>query len=247
MNFVQRSCAFDQGFDLSIFRIIARAKLKGIHKMDLDQARFNMVEQQIRPWDVLDPKVLELIADMPRHEFVIPEQRKLAYSDVELPLDENQFMLSPKIEARILQALDIDRDDTVLEVGTGSGYMTALLAALAQSVTSVEIFETLLAQAKTRLTHIRNVEFAVGDASKDWLNNRQYDAIVLTGSCGETPEAYKNKLNLGGRLFAFIGSSPVTPAMLITRISETEWIEESLFETYVPPLINAEAKPSFSL
>ena len=215
--------------------------------MNLDQARFFMVEQQIRPWDVLDPKVLELIAELPRHHFVKPEQQSLAYSDIELPLDEGQHMLAPKIEARILQALDIDPEDSVLEIGTGSGYMTALLASLAKKVKTLEIFESLQQQAKTRLMAFNNIEFEQGDASQDWPDNCQYDVIVLTGACGAVSQAYKDKLNLGGRLFAIVGQSPVMQAMLITRISDHEWLEESLFETDTTPLINAEPKPSFSL
>ena len=213
--------------------------------MNLDQARFFMVEQQIRPWDVLDPQVLDLLEQLPRHEFVAPDQQNLAYSDIELPIGENQHMLSPKVEARILQALDVFPEDQVLEVGTGSGYMTALLASLANKVTSVEIFESLQQTAKTRLKNFDNIDFVQGDASQDWSDQHDYDVIALTGSCGELPKAYKNKLKLGGRLFAFVGKSPAMQALLITRISEQEWVEESLFETDVTPLIHAEAKPNF--
>lgn len=213
--------------------------------MNLEQARFFMVEQQIRPWDVLDPKVLELIAEMPRHEYVAEDQQQLAYTDIELPLDEGQLMMAPKIEAKILQAIDLDSDETVLEVGTGSGYMTALLASFAKKVVSVEYFASLQEQAKARLTKFDNIEFSVGDASTDWQDGKQYDVIVLTGSVVEISDAYLNKLNIGGRLFAVVGQGPAKEATLVTRISDDEWIRESLFETELMPLINADFKPKF--
>lgn len=215
--------------------------------MNLDQARFFMVEQQIRPWDVLDPQVLDLLETLPRHGFVLPDQQKLAYSDIELPIGENQHMLMPKIEAKILQAIDVAETDDVLEIGTGSGYMTALLSALAKSVTTVEIHESLQQIAKARLTDFNNIRFQLGDASQTWNDLSDYDVIVLTGSCGKVPESYKTKLKLGGRLFAIVGSSPAMEAKLITRLSEHEWLEESLFETDVTPLINAASKPAFKL
>lgn len=213
--------------------------------MNLEQARFFMVEQQIRTWDVLDPKVLELIAEMPRHEYVAEDQQQLAYTDIELPLDEGQLMMAPKIEAKILQAIDLDSDETVLEVGTGSGYMTALLASFAKKVVSVEYFASLQEQAKARLTKFDNIEFSVGDASTDWQDGKQYDVIVLTGSVVEISDAYLNKLNIGGRLFAVVGQGPAKEATLVTRISDDEWIRESLFETELMPLINADFKPKF--
>lgn len=215
--------------------------------MNLDQARFFMVEQQIRPWDVLDPKVLELFNTQQRHEFVKPEQQSLAYSDIELPIGEGQHMLAPKIEARMLQALDIDPQDTVLEIGTGSGFMTALLASLAQSVKTIDMFESLQAEAKNRLTQFNNIRYEIGDASQDWPDNQIYDVIVLTGSVGEISEQYKQKLALGGRLFAITGQAPAMQAKLITRISDQEWLQEALFETQTTALINGEAKPAFSL
>jgi protein-L-isoaspartate(D-aspartate) O-methyltransferase len=215
--------------------------------MNLDQARFFMVEQQIRPWDVLDPHVLDLLESLPRHTFVHPDQQNLAYSDIELPLGEGQHMLMPKIEAKIMQAIDVAESDDVLEIGTGSGYMTALLASLAKTVTSVDIHESLQNTAKTRLNAFSNINFHIGDASQTWHDLKDYDVIVLTGSCGTLPQSYKNKLKLGGRLFAIVGNSPAMEAKLITRLSEHEWLEESLFETDVTPLINAASKPVFTL
>ncbi|UQB41600.1 protein-L-isoaspartate O-methyltransferase [Thiomicrospira microaerophila] len=213
--------------------------------MNLDQARFFMVEQQIRPWDVLDPQVLDLLENLPRHQFVAESQQKLAYSDIELPIGEGQQMLAPKIEAKIMQAIDVAESDEVLEIGTGSGYMTALLASLAQSVTTVELFESLQTTAKTRLGSFDNIKFYLGDASQTWNDLKDYDVIVLTGSCSKLPDSYKTKLKLGGRLFAIVGQSPAMEALLVTRLSEHEWLEESLFETVAPPLVNAEAKQTF--
>jgi len=213
--------------------------------MNLDQARFFMVEQQIRPWDVLDPQVLDLLENLPRHQFVAESQQKLAYTDIMLPIGENQFMLEPKIEAKIMQAIDVAESDDVLEIGTGSGYMTALLASLAKSVTTIDIFEKLQATAKTRLSAFNNIQFQVGDASQTWNDLKDYDVIVITGSCAELPQSYKTKLKLGGRIFAIVGQSPAMEAKLITRLSENEWLEESLFETDVTPLINSTPKSTF--
>lgn len=214
--------------------------------MNLEQARFNMVEQQIRPWDVLDPKVLDLFMAIPRHEFVSESQQALAYSDLELPIGEAQTMLPPRIEGRMLQAVDIEKDETVLEIGTGSGYMTALMASAAQSVTTVEIFPSLQATAKSRLAHFNNIDFVIGDASQNWDDGKSYDVIVLTGAVAELPDAYKNKLNLGGRLVVTVGKAPNMTCQVLTRVSHTEWETETLFETVIPSLINAEAKETFS-
>jgi len=215
--------------------------------MNFDQARFFMVEQQIRPWDVLDPKILDQFVDIPRHEFVAESQQTLAYADIELPIGHNETMMAPKIEARILQAVDIDENETVLEVGTGSGFLTAIMANQAESVTTVEIHADLQEQAKSRLTNFSNIEFHVGDASHNWNDTRNYDVIVLTGSVAEIPQAYKDKLNLGGRLALVVGQSPAMTAQVLTRISETEWETETLFETDLKALTNAEAKPTFTL
>lgn len=213
--------------------------------MNMDQARFNMVEQQIRPWDVLDPKILDLFMEVPRHQFVTEAQKALAYSDLELPIGMGQFMLPPRVEARILQALDVSKQDAVLEIGTGSGFTTALLAASAKRVTSVEIHPELQEIAKQRLTRYDNIEFVIGDASQNWEDGKQYDVIFLTGSTAILPEAYKQKLNLGGRLAATVGSKQMMTTMVLTRISEIEWETETLFETSIPALIHAEAKEEF--
>lgn len=215
--------------------------------MNFDQARFFMVEQQIRPWDILDQKVLDLFMAIPRHQFVADEYQALAYSDIELPIGENETMMAPKVEARLLQALDIDESDSVLEIGTGSGFLTALMASLAKSVTTVEIHPALQESAKTRLQTYSNIDFQIGDASHDWNDGKQYDVIVLTGAVAAIPQAYKEKLNLGGRLAVISGKAPAMTAEVLTRISEGEWETESLFETELRYLTHAEAQPAFSL
>lgn len=214
--------------------------------MNLDQARFFMVEQQIRPWDVLDPKILDLFMDIPRHLFVDEDQQEIAYTDIELPIGHNEVMMAPKIEGKLLQALDIAEDENVLEIGTGSGFLTALLANLGETVTTVEIHEDLLNGAKTRLTSFDNIEFLQGDGSQNWNDEKQYDAIVLTGSVEEVSAAYKDKLTLGGRLAVITGKAPAMTAQLITRISEQEWETETLFETELTPLTNAAQSSSFA-
>lgn len=213
--------------------------------MNLDQARFNMVEQQIRPWDVLDPKVLDLLMDTPRHEFVAESQVALAYSDIELPIGQNQTMLHPRVEGKLLQALDVHGDETVLEIGTGSGFMTALLAKLADKVTTVDIYADLQEIAKTRLEGFDNITFQTGDASQNWNDGAQYDVILFTGAMATLPQSYKEKLTLGGRLVVALGNSTVMTAQLITRISDNEWEVESLFETVMPTLVNATRASDF--
>lgn len=213
--------------------------------MNLDQARFFMVEQQIRPWDVLDPKILDLFMDVPRHLFVEAGNEGLAYSDIELPIGHDQTMMFPRVEARLLQALDIDSEDSVLEIGTGSGFLTALIATLAKNVTSVELYEDIQSTAKTRLANFDNISFETGDGSSDWKDGQEYDVIVLTGSVAEIPQAYKEKLKLGGRLGVIAGHSPAMTAQVLTRISNQEWEVETLFETDLVPLINAGETASF--
>ncbi len=213
--------------------------------MNLDQARFFMVEQQIRPWDVLDPKILDLFMDVPRHLFVEEGNEGLAYSDIELPIGQDQTMMFPKVEARLLQALDIDSEDSVLEIGTGSGFLTALIADLAKNVTSAELYKEIQETAKIRLANFDNINFETGDASSDWKDGQEYDVIVLTGSVAEIPQSYKEKLKLGGRLGVIAGHSPAMTAQVLTRISNQEWEVETLFETNLAPLVNAGETASF--
>jgi protein-L-isoaspartate(D-aspartate) O-methyltransferase len=215
--------------------------------MNFDQARFNMVEQQIRPWEVLDPRVLSLLETIHREDFVPVRYRKLAFADIAVPLDHGQVMMRPKIEARMLQALDLQEDETVLEIGTGSGFITACLASLAKRVVSVEIFEDLHRVALEDLEDkgMLNVELFVGDAMNGWQPEQAHDVVVVTGSVPEVPEQFKGWVNPGGRMFVITGESPAMEAKLLKRLDVTQWAEESLFETDLPRLINAEPPPEF--
>ncbi len=208
--------------------------------MDVEKARFNMIESQIRTWDVLDQAVLDLLFTVKREEFVPPQYRSLAFADMEIPLGHGEVMLTPKLEARMLQSLALTTADKVLEVGTGSGYVTALLAGQAGHVVSVErIAEFSHAAARRLAGHdLRNVTLEVGDAASGWSPFAPYDAILLTGSVPLLPEAFKAQLALGGRLLAVIGEPPVMTATLITRLTDTAWNSAGLFETCIPPLRN---------
>jgi protein-L-isoaspartate(D-aspartate) O-methyltransferase len=215
--------------------------------MNFEQARFNMVEQQIRPWEVLDGKVLSLLESIQREDFVPVRYRKLAFADVAVPLAAGQSMMRPKIEARMLQALDIGEDDTVLEVGTGSGFITACMARLAKRVVSVELFEELHREASARLTDqgYDNVELFTGDVMRGWQPEQAHDVLVVTGSVPEVPEQFLGWVNPGGRMFVVSGDSPAMEARLMTRTGVSEWSVESLFETDLPVLVNAAREPEF--
>ena len=221
--------------------------------MNLDQARLNMVEQQIRPWEVLDPAVLQLLGDLPRDAFVPDAYRNLAYADTQIPLAEGQFMMPPREEARMVQSLLLGRRDTVLEIGTGSGYVTTLLSRLSRHVTSVDLFETLTGPASARLeAHAaHNVTVHVGDALHGWDGNAPYDAIAVTGSVqsltANSASKLASQLKVGGRMFVIVGEDPIMEARLITRAGEHQWNTESLFETVVAPLVGAEAPTPFVL
>ncbi|WP_428610514.1 protein-L-isoaspartate O-methyltransferase family protein [Sedimenticola sp.] len=206
-----------------------------------EKARFNMVEQQVRPWEVLDPKVLSLVGDMPRDHFVPDNYRGLAYADIEIPLGDGQKMMFPRVEGRLLQALDIQPTDNILEIGTGSGYLTACLAKLGNNVISQDINPAFTEQARQRLAElqIENVELRIADSLSDNIESGRFDAIAVTGSLPEMPETFKQRLNIGGRLFVVIGQSPVMTAFLITRTGEDAWQSEALFETDIAPLTNA--------
>ncbi|HPU79534.1 protein-L-isoaspartate O-methyltransferase [Accumulibacter sp.] len=207
--------------------------------MDMEQARFNMIEQQIRPWEVLDPEVLDILA-MVRREVFVPEALKaLAFADLELPIGNGQIMLPPKIEARVLQELGVRNTDIVLEVGSGSGYMAALLASKAEYVHTVEIDPVLAETARRNLRQagVVNVSVEIGDAARGWSGPSPYDVIVLSGSLPELPDAFLQQLKLGGRLMAFIGTAPVMQARLIIRSDDQAFNSINLFETVVPALI----------
>ena len=175
--------------------------------MNIEQVRFNMIEQQIRPWDVLDLSILDLLKIVKREEYVPAALRELAFFDLEIPLGHNEFMMTPKMEARILQEMTIRKTDSILEVGTGSGYLTALLAALAKHVYSVDVVAEFSAQAGARLIahDVRNVSLQTGNAASGWAQHAPYDVIVLTGSVPVLPDEFRQQLTVGGRLFAVVG------------------------------------------
>lgn len=214
---------------------------------DVELARFNMIEQQIRPCEVADSRVLELLKHVRRERFVPAASRSMAFADMEIPLGYGATMWSPMLEARALQALRLAREDTVLEVGTGSGYLTALLSALTKQVTSVEIVPELSELAKHNLDayHCANIILETGDASRGWGGRLGYDAIVLTGSTPVLPAAFKNSLRVGGRLFAIVGDAPLMEAQLITRIAPDVFTTVNVMETCVAPLRNAEQSERF--
>lgn len=209
--------------------------------MDFAQARFNMVEQQIRPWNVLDQHVLDMLLEMRREDFVPAAYRNLAFVDMEIPLGHGEVMLTPKLEARIIQELAIKKTDKVLEVGTGSGYMTAMLARDAHHVYSVEIVPEFkaLAEEKLRAHGVHNVTLEQGDAAHGWNRHGSYDVIVLTGSVPVLPGTFFASLNQGGRMFAVVGDAPVMEGKLVTCLDEGACRTTVLFETCVPPLHNA--------
>ena len=215
--------------------------------MNVEQARFNMVEQQIRTWEVLDPVVLDLLYAVPREEFVPQAYRKLAFADMEIPIGEGESMMAPKMEARILQELALRKTDRVLEVGTGSGYLTALLARMAGHVTSLEIRPALAAFGRANLERhgADNVTLEVADGARGDAKRAPYDAIVLTGSTPVLPATLKAQLAPGGRLFAVVGEPPVMVAQLVTCSAPGAYGSVALFDTVLAPLVNAERPARF--
>ena len=215
--------------------------------MNIEQARFNMIEQQIRPWEVLDQAVLSLLAIVKREDFVPPACRALAFFDTEVPLPDGQSMLAPKVEARLLQALHLARHERVLEVGAGSGYMAALLAHRAQQVISLEIRPALAALAAANLRHagIANATVREADGVLGLAAEAPFDAIVLSGSVAEVPQSLLDQLKPGGRLLAIVGDEPVMRAMLITRVAAAQFKREALFDTVAPRLQGFAEPPPF--
>ncbi len=215
--------------------------------LDMEQARFNMIEQQIRPCEVLEGRILELLKHVRREHYVPNGMKELAFADMEIPLGHGASMWQPKLEARAVQELHLTRSDEVLEVGTGSGYLTALLSALAGHVTSVEIVPELSASAKQKLATNRhdNITFEIGDASHGWGKSASYDVIVLTGSTPVLPVAFQNSLKVGGRLFAIVGDAPAMEAKLITRMAPGTFESINIMEACVAPLQNAEQPDRF--
>ncbi len=206
----------------------------------LEQARFNMIEQQIRPWDVLDPEVLSLLSVVKREDFVPLAHKALAFVDMELPLPEGQCMLAPRVEARMLQQLQVQKHEKVLEIGAGSGYMAALLAHRAQRVISLEIKPALvqLARANLQQAGITNAEVREADGSKDVSVDGPFDVIVLSGSVAEIPKALLAQLKPGGRLAAIVGEEPMMRATFVTRTGETGYTTIQPWDTVAPRLQN---------
>jgi protein-L-isoaspartate(D-aspartate) O-methyltransferase len=215
--------------------------------MNFDQARFAMIEQQVRPWDVLDPRVLEAMSTVRREDFVAEAHRQLAFADLQLPLAHGEVMLKPVVEGRLLQALALEPGEEVLEIGTGSGYVTACLARLARAVTSIDRHADFIETARARLDRagLGNVRLEVGDA-RHWQPGRQFDAIALTGAVAELPPAFAEWLRPGGRLFAVRGLSPVQEAVRVTRRADALHVE-SLFETDIPYLHGFAPAAQFNL
>jgi protein-L-isoaspartate(D-aspartate) O-methyltransferase len=216
-------------------------------EMNFEVARHNMIEQQIRPWDILDQSCLAIMEEVPREEFVPEALKQLAFSDIELALGHGQLMLAPKIEAKILQAIQVQASDKVLEIGTGSGYLTALLATKADSVHSIDIYQDFLdsAQQTTQSLELQNISFENADLYNYNLVDKKYDVIVVGGSVTAIPENLKQSLNDGGRLFIVCGKAPLMYANLLTRVDSNQWMEEILFETEIPTLENSPEKSEF--
>ena len=216
--------------------------------MNIEQARFNMIEQQIRPWDVLDPKVLTLLSKVKREDFVPAAYCDLAFADLEIPLGEGQVMLPPRVEARLLQELGIKKTDRVLEIGTGSGYMAALLAASAEHVTTLEIRPSLAAIARENLQRsgVDNVTVEVANGLSGWSQRAPFDAILVSGALPEVPAALLKQLRVGGRLAVIVGEAPVMEAQLITCTAEGVFNTINVFETVMPSLDGASPSAGFS-
>jgi protein-L-isoaspartate(D-aspartate) O-methyltransferase len=213
--------------------------------MNIEKARFNMIEQQIRTWDVLDQDILELLMVVKREAFVPDQYKNMAFADTEIPLPGGENMLLPKMEARILQEVAVKKHEHVLEVGAGSGYMAALLAHKARHVTTVDINPTLQALARQNLAGYgaTNVEVALGNGARGWAgsgnNSAPYDVIVISGSLPVLPDTLLQQIKVGGRIFAIVGQLPTMSAQIITRVTDTAFKTEKIFETVVKPLREA--------
>ena len=214
--------------------------------MDTLAARQQMVDQQIRTWEVLDPRVLDVLSEVPREAFVPPAYRELAFADTPIPIGFGQSMLAPVLQGRILQSLAVNGADTVLEVGTGTGYLTAAFSLLASSVHSIEIRAEFTAAAMANLRTVPGgrVELETRDAFNA-APLGEYDVIAVTGSLPVYDTRFEQALRVGGRLFVVVGVAPVMDAILVRRVDSTEWIRESLFETVIDPLVNAIAPRGF--
>ena len=216
--------------------------------MNFEQARLNMVEQQIRPWEALDQRVLDVILESPRDAFVPQDYQGIAYSDTRIPIGHGETMMSPKVEGRLLQALDIQAHERGLEIGTGTGYLTSLLAKFASHVTSVDIYEDFTEQARQRLAlhGANNVDLLTDNGCDGMPSAGPYDFIAVTGAMATANPVLREQLAIGGRLFVVVGKSPIMEAQLIERSSENVFAEDTLFETDLKCLVGAEAPAEFS-
>ena len=214
--------------------------------MNIDFARQQMIDQQVRAWTVLDPAVLAALSAVPREEFVPANYESMAFADMEIPLGHGEFMMTPTVEGRVLQALELNSNEDVLEIGTGSGFLTACLARLSGTVTSVDIHEDFVRSAARKLTNARigNVELQTLDATRE-LPDGRYDAIAVTGSIERFDPRFVDALKPGGRLFVVVGMPPVMEARLVRRTADTDWRSEVLFETSLAPLVHGTLPPQF--
>ncbi len=215
--------------------------------MDTAYARRQMVRQQVRAWDVFDAHTLAILSELPRDAFTPAEYADLAYADTQIPLPHGQVMMAPKVEGRLLQALELHESDRVLEIGTGTGFLAACLSRLAHSVLSVDLFDDMLETAKANLdeAQIGNVELALMDATRE-LPQERFDAIAVTGSIPEFDQRFADALQPGGRLFVIVGDPPVMQAQRVVRRSDNDWETTTLFETSLQPLISARRRTRFS-
>ena len=215
--------------------------------MNTAEVREQMVQQQVRTWDVFDPAVLNLMRTLERDRFVPEAYRDVAYAETQIPLGHGQRMLTPMMEGRLLQTLALRADERVLEIGTGSGYLAACLASAAESVTSIDVYGDFVDAAAERLAHldINNVTLETMDAFQS-LPEGPFDAVMVTGSVPRVPESFLNVLRPGGRMIIVVGEAPVMQAQMLTRGEGSEWHTTSLFETVLPALINAESPPPFA-
>jgi protein-L-isoaspartate(D-aspartate) O-methyltransferase len=215
--------------------------------MHTEEAREQMIEQQVRAWEVLDPRVLALLRLVPREHFVAPQYRFLAFADVEIPLPHAQHMLRPSVAGRLLQALDLSGAERVLEIGTGSGFITACLAAASELVHSVEIFPDIADHARASLAglNVANAQ-VINDDALELSANMRYEAIALTASLPLYDERWQQQLAIGGRLFIVVGEPPIMEARLVRRLTEDSWTSMSLFETIIDPMRNARRPEAFS-
>lgn len=216
--------------------------------MNLEQARTNMIDQQIRSWEVLDSRVLDILREIPREEFVPTRHRKIAFSDLRIPLGHGQFMMKPIEQGRLLQGLALAEGEKVLEIGTGSGFLTACLAAMTGNVTSIEVLADVAEQAKANLEArgTEGVDLSTGDALEARFEDGEFDAIVVTASVASIPDQFVRWLRPGGRLFIVRGRSPAMEALVVTRSESGRLSEQSLFDTDLPRLIGAEDATVFN-